>query len=183
MGLWRQGDGQWLRRFSREPEFPCRSAPRRSPSSSSCILSPFGRRSEESGIQYKGRDCGRLDSSCIKGRIGVQHNYAILRNNDTGNGEADSVRGKRLCSSLVDPQQKLFARFRCGKSKDMFVCNCDFEKDKIRWDLRSIQVDENFNHRKGGVFGSIEGGNPSPVPPAPRSLSAIASQFRILLAA
>ena len=63
------------------------------------------------------------------------------------------------------------------------VRNGDFEKYKIRWDPGPIQVNENFNYRKGGVFGGIESGNPFPVPPVSGSVRAIANQFRVLLAA
>ena len=44
-------------------------------------------------------------------------------------------------------------------------------------------MDENFNHRKGSVFGRIERGNVFPVPPASGSTRPIASPFGVLLAA
>ena len=119
----------------------------------------------------------------MQGRVGIQHDHPILWNDDTWNGKSDSFRGKSLESSLVDLIQKLSARFRSRKSEDEFVCNADFEENKVRWDLRSIQMDENFNHRKGSVCGRIERGNSFPVPPASGSTRPIASPFGVLLAA
>lgn len=42
-----------------------------------------------------------------------------------------------------------------GRTQDIFVGNADFEKHKVRWKLRPIQVGRHFKHRERDVFAAV----------------------------